>query len=100
MMVVVDALKEIIPIARISRSMGVSRSFIDYRRSERSEKRKARIPEDIESEVKRISFERTTYGYRRIWAQSTYWNFLWSTIFDMFTYRQMRFTAKMNPMGL
>ena len=100
LMVVFDALKEIIPVARISRPVGVSRSFIYYRRSERSEKRRERIPEDIESEVKRISFERTTYGYRRIWALSTYWNFLGSTIFDVFTYRQMKFTAKLNRMGL
>ena len=30
--------------------------------------RKPRVPENIEAEIIRISAERTTYGYRRIWA--------------------------------
>lgn len=45
MIMVIDALEDTIPIAKISRSMGISRSFIYHRRSERSEKRRAKIPE-------------------------------------------------------
>jgi putative transposase len=64
----VEYLKFLMPVARISRAMDMPRSTIYYRRSERTGNRKPRVSESIESEIKRISGERTTYGYRRIWA--------------------------------
>jgi len=64
----VEYLKPLMPVARISRAMDMPRSTIYYRRSERTGNRKPRVSESIESEIKRISGERTTYGYRRIWA--------------------------------
>ena len=36
--------------------------------TERSGKRKPRVSEIIEAEIMRLSAERTTYGYRRVWA--------------------------------
>ena len=67
-MAAVEYLKPLMPVARISRAMDMPRSTIYYRRSERTGNRKPRVSESIESEIKRISGERTTYGYRRIWA--------------------------------
>ena len=64
----IESLRPAVTTSRISRAMDVPRSSIYYRRTERSGSRKPRIPENIESEVIRLSAERTTYGYRRIWA--------------------------------
>ena len=64
----IESLRPAMATSRISRAMDVSRSSIYYRRKERSGKRKPRISESIESEVIRLWSERTTYGYRRIWA--------------------------------
>jgi len=64
----VDILKKEMSITRISRAMDIPRSTIYYRKTGRSERMKSRISENIESEIIRISAERTTYGYRRIWA--------------------------------
>ena len=55
-------------VARIFSAMDIPRSTIYYTRTGRSGRRKARISENIESEIIRISAERTTYGYRRVWA--------------------------------
>jgi transposase InsO family protein len=67
-MMAVDILKKDMPVARISRAMDVPRSSIYYRRIGKSGMRKPRIPENIEAEIIRLSAERTTYGYRRVWA--------------------------------
>ncbi len=67
-MTVVNDLRQTIPVARISRAMGIPRSFIYYNRSEHTGKRIPRISRDIEEQILRIAGERTTYGYRRIWA--------------------------------
>ena len=64
----VDILKKAMSVARISMIMDIPRSTIYYRRTWRSGTRKSRISENIESEIIRISGERTTYAYRRIWA--------------------------------
>ncbi len=64
---VVNILKKEMPVARISRAMDIPRSFIYYREIERSRNRKPNISSDIEYEINRISAERITYGYRRIW---------------------------------
>ena len=65
---VMENLKHALTVSRISRIMDIPRSTIYYRKTGRSGRRKARISENIESEIIRISGERTTYGYRRIWA--------------------------------
>ena len=67
-MMIVNILKKEIPIARISRAMNIPRSTIHYNRMERSGNRKQRVPESVEREINKLSGERTTYGYRRIWA--------------------------------
>ena len=67
-MTVINELKNSIPIARISRAMGIPRSSIYYNRSEHSGKRKSRVSGYIESEILKTASDRTTYGYRRIWA--------------------------------
>ena len=67
-MMAVDTLKKEMPVARISRAMDIPRSSIYCNRIERSVNRKPRVSGSIESEIKRISGERTTYGYRRVWA--------------------------------
>ena len=64
----IEALRPAMVTSRISRAMDVPRSSICYRKTEGSGKRKPRISENIESEIIRISADRTTYGYRRIWA--------------------------------
>ena len=64
----IESLRPAMTTSRISRAMDVPRSSIYYRRTEGSGRRKPRIQENIESEVIRLSSERTTYGYRRIWA--------------------------------
>ena len=66
-MMAVDTLKKEMPVARISRAMDIPRSSIYYSKMEKSS-RKPRVSGSIESEIKRISGERTTYGYRRVWA--------------------------------
>ena len=48
--------------------MDVPRSSIYYRKTGESEKSKPRISENIDTEIIWISAERTTYGYRKIWA--------------------------------
>ena len=53
-------------VARISRAMVIPMSSIYYRKTERSGKRKSRVSENIESDIIRLSADRTTYGYRRI----------------------------------
>ena len=67
-MMAVDTLKKEMPVARISREMDIPRSSIYYNRIERSVNRKTRVTGSIETKIKRISGERTTYGYRRVWA--------------------------------
>jgi len=67
-MAAVEYLKPLIPVARISRAMDMPRSTIYYRRSERTGRRKPRISKTVEDEIIRIAGERTTYGYRRVWA--------------------------------
>ena len=67
-MTVVNMLRQEMPISRISMAMDVHRSFIYYNRKEHERKRKQRISAWIVSEILRISLERSTYGYRRIWA--------------------------------
>ena len=67
-MTIVNELKGTMTIARISRAMDIRRSFIYYKRSEHTGKRRKRISLDIEDQVLKIAEERTTYGYRRIWA--------------------------------
>ena len=57
-------LKKGMSVARISRIMDIPRSTIYYRKTGRSGRRKSRISENIESEIIRISGERTTYEYR------------------------------------
>ena len=64
----IKSLRPAMTVSRISRAMDVPRSSIHYRRTERSGKREPRISENVEAEIIRISAERTTYGYRRIWA--------------------------------
>ena len=59
----VNILMNEMPIARLSRIMDIPRSTIYYRKTGRSGTRKARISENIESEIIRISGERSTYGY-------------------------------------
>ncbi len=67
-MIAVNELRETLPVARISRALDIPRSFIYYSRSGRMGKRKRRISSDVEEQIRRIAGERTTYGYRRIWA--------------------------------
>ena len=64
----IESLRPAMSVSRISRAMDVPRSSIYYRKTGESEKSKPRISENIESEIIRISAERTTYGYRRVWA--------------------------------
>jgi transposase InsO family protein len=64
----IESLKPAMTVSRISRAMDVPRSSIYYRKTGRSGKRKPRVSEIIEAEIVRISAERTTYGYRRVWA--------------------------------
>ena len=67
-MMIVNILKKEMPITWISRAMNIPGSTIHYNRIERSGDRKPRVMESIESEINKLSGERTTYGYRRIWA--------------------------------
>ena len=64
----IESLKPAMTVSRISRAMDVPRSSIYYRKTGRSGKRKPRVSEIIEAEIIRLSAERTTYGYSRIWA--------------------------------
>ena len=64
----IESLRPAMATSRISRAMDVPRSSIYYRRIGKSGMRKPRISENIEAEIIRISADRTTYGYRRIWA--------------------------------
>jgi hypothetical protein len=67
-MTVVNALRECMPITRISRAMGIPRSFVYYSRSGHSGKRKQRVSSDIKEKILGIAGEPTTYEYRRIWV--------------------------------
>ena len=67
-MAAVEYLKPLMPVSRISRAMDMPRSTIYYRRTEETGRRKPRISKTIEDEVINIAGERTTYGYRRVWA--------------------------------
>ena len=64
----IESLRPAVATSRISRAMDVPRSSIYYRKTEGSGMRKSRISENIEAEIIQLSAERTTYGYRRIWA--------------------------------
>ena len=64
----IESTRPAMATSRISRAMDVPRSSIYYRRTERSGRRKPRVSEIIEAEIIGLSAERTTYGYRRIWA--------------------------------
>ncbi|MEM0134284.1 MAG: IS3 family transposase [Thermoplasmatales archaeon] len=67
-MTVVNELKNSMPVARISRAAGVPGSSIYCSRKEHAVNRKPRVSVEVISEIVRIASERTTYGYRRIWA--------------------------------
>ena len=64
----IKSLRPAMAVSGISRAMDFPRSSIHYRRIGKSGMRKPRVPENIEAEIIRISADRTTYGYRRIWA--------------------------------
>ena len=64
----IESLKPAMTVSRISRAMDVPRSSIYYRKIGMSGMLKPRISENIDAEVIRLSSERTTYGYRRVWA--------------------------------
>ncbi len=67
-MIAINELKNSMPVARISRTAGITRSFIYYNRSEHIGKRKTKVSGEIETEIVKIASNRTTYGYRRMWA--------------------------------
>ena len=69
-MSVINNLKDNMPVSRISKITGISRSFIYYNRkpSNTGKSRKSRMSNDIIVKILNISKERVTYGYRRIWA--------------------------------
>jgi len=67
-MAAAEYLKPLMPVSRISRAMDMPRSTIYYRRTEETGRRKPRISTAIGDEIIRIAGERTTYGYRRVWA--------------------------------
>jgi len=69
-MLAVSELNEIISVSGISRILDIPRSTIYSRTNEkeRKETRKPRIAESVESQIVKLSGERTTYGHRRIWA--------------------------------
>ena len=67
-MLSVKELTETMSISRISYVMNVPRISIYYRKKDHTGKRKSRISNYIEEQVFRIAAERTTYGYRSIWA--------------------------------
>ena len=50
------------------KEMDVQRSYIYYNRKGRTGRRKPEVQDSVKSKILRISAERTTYGYRRIWA--------------------------------
>ena len=63
-----NILKKDMPIAMISRAIDIPRSSMYYRSIERSVNRNSRVSGSIETEICRTSEERTTYGYRKVWA--------------------------------
>ena len=67
-MTAMNSLRKELPVARISRAMRISRSSIYYSKSLNTGRRKPRVSDAVRSEVLRVAGERTTYGYRRIWA--------------------------------
>jgi hypothetical protein len=67
-MTVINDLSENMPIARICRAMDISRSSVYYRSMERNLSRRSRISPEIEESILNTAEDRTTYGYRRIWA--------------------------------
>ena len=64
----IESLRPAVATSRISRAMDVPRSSIYYRSIERSVNRNSRVSGSIETEICRTSEERTTYGYRKVWA--------------------------------
>ena len=66
-MTVVESLESSFPVTAISMLTGIPRSFIYYKRNI-SHHRKSRVPDSVVKDVVRISTERVTYGYRRVWA--------------------------------
>ena len=62
-MTAVENMKPLMPITRISKAMNVPRSTIYYSRKESTGIRKPRTHEDVETEIIRMSSERTTYSY-------------------------------------
>ena len=64
----IESLRPAMATSRISRAMDVPGSSIYYRKIGKLGMRKPRISENIEAEIIWISADRTTYGYRRIWA--------------------------------
>ena len=66
-MTVVESLESSFPVTAISMLTGIPRSFIYYKRN-RSHHRKSRVPDSVVKDVVRISTERVTYGYMRVWA--------------------------------
>ena len=63
-MMAVDTLKKKMPVARVSRAMGIPRSSIYYSKMEKSS-RKSRVSGSIETEIKRISRE------NNLWLQKS-----------------------------
>jgi hypothetical protein len=64
---VVESLESSFPLTAISMLNGIPMSFIYYKRN-RSQHRKSRVPDSVVKDVVRISTERVTYAYRRVWA--------------------------------
>ena len=64
----IKSLRPAMAVSGISRAMDVPRSSIYYRKTGRSGRGKPRISDNIKAEIIGLSADRTTYGYRRIWA--------------------------------
>lgn len=67
-MTAMNILRKELPIARISRAICIPGSSIYCGNSLNTGRRKPRVSDAVRSEVLRIAGERTTCGYRRIWA--------------------------------
>ena len=64
-MMVLEDLKDQIPLREISRISGIPLSFYYYRPRERHIQR---LDPTIRNKIREIASERPTYGYRRVWA--------------------------------
>ena len=64
-MMVLDDLKDQIPLRKISRISGISLSGYYYKPRERHIQR---IDPTIKEKIRNVASERPTYGYRRVWA--------------------------------